>query len=657
MSVSVSCPGCGAAVEFKIGSSLVKVCEFCRSVVARGDRNIEDLGKVAALADTNSALELGLTGKFQGQPFTLTGRAQFRHSAGGVWDEWYASFPHDQWGWIAEAQGRYYLTFSRPLPYPEHTPPFEELGLGQALPVDAKGGRMVVAEIGTAAAAAADGEIPYRLVPGAAHRYADLSGPGGTFATLSYEDETPDLYTGVEVTLDQLGIPLMAVRADRPATQIAGHHVSCPNCGAALELRAPDRTERVVCPSCNSLLDCSQGTLRYLEALKPGIEPYIPLGSVGTFDEGKFTVTGFLQRCVTYEGIDYFWDEYLLYEPQIGFRWLVQSDGHWSYVRPVAPGDVSGYGSNTRYKGERFKIFQRGEAAVTYVLGEFFWKVHVGEMVATADFIRPPEMLSRETTLAANQGGEGDEFAFSVPATEGEVNFSLGTYLPRATVEKAFGLTGLPTPRGVAPHQPFGYKNIYLSWALLAALVFAVFTLVMLFSPERSVLTHSYAIPAPPPGEKASVIFTEPFDLDSYQNIEISVESSLDNAWVGIGGDLVNESTGLVQPFDLECERFHGFEDGEAWSEGSNHDSTMLSAVPEGKYSLRLEVEQHVEPNGKPPSTLKVQVRQGIPRWGLFFLALLLVSAFPLTILLFHLIFEYQRWKDSDYSPFRSSEE
>src|SRR5262249_41704536 len=92
MSVKVSCPGCGGPVEFKIGSAMVSVCPYCRSVVARGDRRVEDLGKVAALADTDSNLEVGLKGRYDGVPFMLTGRTQLKHQAGGTWDEWYAAF-------------------------------------------------------------------------------------------------------------------------------------------------------------------------------------------------------------------------------------------------------------------------------------------------------------------------------------------------------------------------------------------------------------------------------------------------------------------------------------------------------------------------------------------------------------------------------------
>jgi hypothetical protein len=59
-----NCPACGGPIEFTIGSSIVVVCDHCRSVVARTDRALEDLGKVAALVDTGSPLRRDLPGKF-----------------------------------------------------------------------------------------------------------------------------------------------------------------------------------------------------------------------------------------------------------------------------------------------------------------------------------------------------------------------------------------------------------------------------------------------------------------------------------------------------------------------------------------------------------------------------------------------------------------
>src|SRR6202521_2148646 len=122
--LQANCPACGAPVSFKTGSSIVVVCEFCQSVVARTDRALEDLGKVAELVDTGSPLDVGLKGKHHGVGFELTGRAQLGHEAGGVWDEWYAAFADGRWGWLAEAQGRFYFTFQQRPPGSGGAPPY-----------------------------------------------------------------------------------------------------------------------------------------------------------------------------------------------------------------------------------------------------------------------------------------------------------------------------------------------------------------------------------------------------------------------------------------------------------------------------------------------------------------------------------------------------
>ena len=67
MSQQASCPSCGGTVEFKVGTSLVAVCPYCRSVVGRGDKGLEDLGKVADVSETGSPLDLWLQGRFDGR--------------------------------------------------------------------------------------------------------------------------------------------------------------------------------------------------------------------------------------------------------------------------------------------------------------------------------------------------------------------------------------------------------------------------------------------------------------------------------------------------------------------------------------------------------------------------------------------------------------
>ena len=93
-------------------------CLFARIAVRRLH------GRIAALSDLGKgrrdrgfaiATKAGLKGTWKDTRFELTGRAQYRHELGGFWDEWYATFSNGWVGWLAEAQGRFYLTFFQPL--------------------------------------------------------------------------------------------------------------------------------------------------------------------------------------------------------------------------------------------------------------------------------------------------------------------------------------------------------------------------------------------------------------------------------------------------------------------------------------------------------------------------------------------------------------
>jgi len=692
MSLEANCPACGARVTFKTGSALVVVCEFCHSVVARTDRGVEDFGRVAEVAQSGSPLQVGLRGVCRGVGFELTGRAQLQHAAGGFWDEWYAAFADGRWGWLAEAQGRFYLTFQTEVPDPRLLPFFDTLQLGT--PVAAIPARVppVVTEKGEAQMLGAEGEIPYLLRPGERHLYADLSGPGGVFGTLDYGQHPPAVYVGSEVTLSDLGLAGAVRTEEREARVVGAAQLSCPQCAGALELRAPDQSERVTCPYCNSLLDINQGRLSYLKTLEPkGHPPSIPLGSAAEFEGHVLTVIGYMVRSVEYEGVRYFWQEYLLYNPQAGFRWLVESDGHWSYVVTVPPADVmQGDEKRVAYGGRPFKIFQDAQARVEYVGGEFYWKVSVGEQVRATDFVAPPQMLSREVS-----GGQGGARKKGGALHAEEINWSLGTYLPYREVGRKFNVD-LPRPHTVAPNQPFPNKGIYSYWLVLMFLALLVGAAVLVTGPRRTVFTKSFALqaqpaaaagapavptPSLPPGATADraralleemrraqeeaarqqqggatgregmqVIFTEEFQLDGRRNLRVSGSANVSNNWLYVAGDLINEETGLVQQFELPIEYYFGTDGGESWSEGGTQDSAYLSSLPAGRYTMRLEA-QWENWNQPAPPQLTVKVEQGVPRFLNLLLLLLALSVIPVFVAIRHASFEGSRWKDSEFKP------
>ncbi len=650
-SLQSSCPACGGPIAFKTGSSIVVICEYCNSAVARGDRRLEDLGKVAELIETGSPLDVGIRGSYRGTPFELTGRAQLGHASGGVWDEWYAAFADGRWGWLAEAQGRFYMTFQKPVSGTELIPPFEMLQLGQPVPAASDAALLTVAETGEAEALGAKGEIPYRLVPGERYRYADLSGPRGEFATLDYSGDqdngVPSIFVGREVTLAELGIA--GVAAEREARRVSAVQLSCPQCGGPLDLRAPDKTERVTCPNCGSLLDVNRGRLKFLKALAPWkVVPVIALGSTAEFDVGQMTVIGFMQRSVEFSGVRYFWEEYLLYNPQIGFRWLVRSDEHWNFVEPVAPGAVLDQGRSAIYDGKRFKIFQDAPARVEHVLGEFYWKVEVGEMVQAADYVRPPYMLSKEVSVVMVQADEGKR---RKKQQTGEINWSLGTYLPKKKVEKLFGVSDLPDASTIAPNQPFLHKSVYKYWAIFFILAFILGIGFLSTGSRRKVFEASYALQPLASAEGTQVIFSDPFQLEAGKNIRVTARAPVDNSWLYVEGDLIDESTGLVQSFSIPVEYYHGSDSDGSWSEGGQSSDVFLSTLPDGKYTLRLEASWE---RWQQPQSLQVKAEQGVPRLLYLVLALIGVSLIPIAVAFYHMSFESRRWKDSDFNPYSS---
>lgn len=644
-----NCPGCGAGVSFKSGASVVVVCEYCRSVVARTDRALEDLGKVAELMETNSPLEVGLRGNYRGVPFELTGRAQLGHQMGGVWDEWYATFQNGWLGWLAEAQGKFYMTFNQPLPDPKAVPPFGKLQIGQPVQGVPSQVPLIVAETGRARALGATGEIPYKLTPGEMNFYADLSGAGGVFGTLDYGEYPPLFFVGQEVTLAELGITATGKEGEREARRVATGHLNCPQCGGGLELRAPDSAMRVTCPNCSSLLDVNQGNLKYLKTLERGqFEPLIPIGALGVFEGGQqLMVIGFVARSVEIEGTRYFWSEYLLYHPQIGFRWLVQSDNHWNFVETVPPGEVMEFAKTAQVRGQTYKIFQDAEARVEYVAGEFYWKVQVGEMVRAVDYVKPPLMLSKEvSSLYVKTGGTAEKPEF---LQTGEINWSLGTYVPVQEVEKSFGVSNLPKPSNVAPNQPFAHKAIYKYWLIFLPVLFVIaFIMTILTSSGTRVMSSSYEFPPLPNADGTQVVFSDQFELRGMRNIKVTAQSpTIDNTWLYIEGDIINDDTGLVQSFPMAIESYRGVEDGESWSEGSNTEDDTLSSLPAGKYTLRLEAQWE---KWQQPMPVTVTIEQGTTSGVNFIIALLVLSLIPIFVIIWHLIFESRRWSESMFS-------
>src|SRR5262249_48262887 len=147
-------------------------------------------------------------------------------------------------------------------------------------------------------------------------------------------------------------------------------------------------------------------------------------------------------------------------------------------------------------------------------------------------------------------------------------------------VEKAFATGGLPKPEKVAPNQVFPHRKIYKYWGLMMAALVLIGIAISATAPRQQVFKQSFQLQPLKDANGTQVIFTDPIALSGGRNIKVTANSNVDNTWLYIDGDFIDETSGLVQTFSIPVEYYHGVDDGESWSEGSNEAETHLAALP-----------------------------------------------------------------------------
>ncbi|WP_374357509.1 DUF4178 domain-containing protein, partial [Chitinimonas sp.] len=404
------------------------VCEYCRSTLVRHDIDLENLGKMAELAEDRSPFALRWRGQYRKVGFQLIGRLQLQY-AEGYWNEWYAQFDDGRQGWLSEGSGLCYVTFEKALK--AQLPPFDAFKPG----LNARLGDKVftVSNIESATCVAIEGELPFRAAPGYAAPAVDLRFED-QFASLDFSESPPRVYLGEVVTLDALLDPSAPNKPVKPKRAQA-HGFKCTSCGAPISISSPD-TKVVGCGHCGAVVDAADPDLKILSgSLRTLDEPFLAVGSRGKLAGRDYTIIGYLNRASRYGEVSYYWDEYLLHSEAAGYAWLIESNGHWSLGKPASRQPVvkGGKQPTIDYLKQRYKQFSQYPAEVVQVIGEMNWRVCVGDTTTVDDFIAPPYMLSCERT-------------------EREITWTLAEYLSADQVRAAFKPPRpLPELTGVAP--------------------------------------------------------------------------------------------------------------------------------------------------------------------------------------------------------------
>lgn len=167
----ISCPACGGEIQFTSKLAVSLTCRYCDSLIVRDSDDIRAMGKVAALLDDTSPLQLFTTGKAREGRFRIIGRCQWQWSE-GFWNEWFIELEGSPKGaWLAEAQGQYVLC--KEDPRIKSPPPISAYKIDEDVTIGAY--EFSVDDIKRAKLASFEGELPFSPKVGDTKTIVDLS--------------------------------------------------------------------------------------------------------------------------------------------------------------------------------------------------------------------------------------------------------------------------------------------------------------------------------------------------------------------------------------------------------------------------------------------------------------------------------------------------
>jgi len=365
--------------------------------------------------------------------------------------------------------------------------------------------------------------------------------------------------------------------------------IACPSCGGTLAIRAAGSTVSLGCQYCGALLDVAHPDVQLIAAWKGSTRGFaIPIGRRGTLFGTEWEVVGALAR---QSGADK-WTEFLLFNPYAGYRWLVKSDGQWSFGTMLASvPEAAGRGA-VRHDGKTYdhQGDSDGRIVTRRVVGEFYWRVRAGDTVDATSYSRGGTILSNEWT-------------------DDEASWTRLVPVPQQEIAAAFGLKSGPTPP--AAGLPVHLLAMYVTG--FAAFMLALFAGLMWLSPLRTAFEAQLLAASDSPG--ASSIIGSFNVAEPGQRVSVAVAGNpIDNGWVDIDVMLINRATQQARQASLLVEYYRGRDSDGPWTEGQLSHSADFSAVPAGTYDVLVEVDaRRWNAPGGPPGAFDFPIPQPVP--------------------------------------------
>ena len=419
------CPSCGAEIEIHSATAVTEVCGYCHSMLILEGQALTESGRHSAVLRDFSPLQVGTSGSWKGQLFTLIGRLQVQYDGGG-WNEWHALMADGSSAWLSESSDRFVFTRLETQAQIGNIPKYADMKIGRTFFAygPKKYAAADVREV-YRGRFAAEGELPYLVPEQETARVVDCRS-GDVFMTLDYtqDENKPEVFIGEGVALNALRLQntrdLQQIKDSAGKLKGSAQQSKCPNCGGPVRWVTGVATH-VVCEYCQSQIEFNEDQVRVVatndmrvaqdEALTLKIGSKARIMAVDWWvigamkqsevrgDEASQTAFSYnMPKVLVPAGEP--WFEYLLYSPKDGFLWLTElAGGRWAIAKtldvwpqlqqPLRPVD-----GNQRLVPE---LYDYG-GQVQYAAGAFYWQVGPKDTTYYVDFGREKQKLSTALT-------------------------------------------------------------------------------------------------------------------------------------------------------------------------------------------------------------------------------------------------------------------
>lgn len=394
----------------------------------------------------------------------------------------------------------------------------------------------------------------------------------------------------------------------------------CFHCNTETKLDVKIDVTFFACPSCGTLYSKNNNNdFEYKDRFKKEIyNNAFSIGQKANFKNEIYTIIGLLIK--RFDSITR-WSEYVLQNDKGEFLYLSESSGNFILLEQIEfDKKVGNHPLTVDYLDKTFDRYDYTYPKLDYASGYFDYNVL--NKMELIEYINPPYILSFEKL-----GQEQTAF--------------YGRHISRSSIKKAFDTSAIPPKSEIGMVQPFpiDVRNLAIIFCSVAILILlshwflnkdrTAQEIINTSLPFENYTTKDYVSPS--------------FELEgSSAPLQISVSSNVDNSWANVQVVLVNEKTNEEVYASKDIEYYHGYTDGENWTEGSTSEDFNICGVSAGKYHLTMTPLK--APEDLSNSTINVSATWNKPSLRNFFMTLLFMAIFVVIVYYISKNFEQKRW-------------